>query len=128
MAQLLPFMFQCVQSGDGAAGARLGIFAQLWYRSRGPCRPPRHPAQRVRPEPAEPNVDIGTPRQATCSFISSLEKKSERDKSAMAPSMLNCLGTALNQGDEATAQETLGMFIEIGEEHQTFLRKNLTRL
>ena len=130
--ELLPFMFQCVQSGDDTLLERvLRIFAQLVVSIEMTLSPYLATLHNVFGQSLQSqNVDIrNAALRATCSFISSLEKKSERDKfQDLVPSMLNCLGTALNQGDEATAQETLGMFIEIGEEHPTFLRKNLIEI
>ena len=125
-------MFQCVQSGDDTLLERvLRIFAQLVVSIEMTLSPYLATLHNVFGQSLQSqNVDIrNAALRATCSFISSLEKKSERDKfQDLVPSMLNCLGTALNQGDEATAQETLGMFIEIGEEHPTFLRKNLIEI
>ena len=130
--ELLPFMFTCVQSGDETLLERvLRIFAQLVMSIEMTLSPYLNTLHGVFGQClTSQNVDIrNAALRATCSFISSLEKKQERDKfQDLVPSMLNCLGTALNQGDEATAQETLGMFIEIGEEHPTFLRKNLINI
>ncbi|QDZ25046.1 importin beta [Chloropicon primus] len=130
--ELLPFMFQCVQSGDETILERvLRVFANLVMSVEMTLTPYINTLHGVFGNClGSQNVDVrNAALRATCSFISSLEKKSERDKfQDLVPSMLNCLGTALNQGDEATAQETLGMFIEIGEEHPTFLRKNLIEI
>ena len=130
--ELLPFMFTCVQSGDETLLERaLRIFAQLVMCIEMTLSPYLNTLHGVFAQClTSQNVDIrNAALRATCSFISSLEKKQERDKfQDLVPSMLNCLGTALTAGDEATAQETLGMFIEIGEEHPTFLRKNLIEI
>jgi hypothetical protein len=130
--ELLPFMFTCVQSGDENLLERvLRIFAQLVMSIEMTLSPYLNTLHGVFAQClTSANTDIrNAALRATCSFISSLEKKQERDKfQDLVPSMLNCLGTALNSGDEATAQETLGMFIEIGEEHPTFLRKNLIEI
>lgn len=50
--------------------------------------------------------------------LQALEEPNERDKfQHMIPAMLTCLGSALNKGDEASAQEALEMFIEVAEAH-----------
>ena len=127
--ELLPFMFTCVQSGDERLlESVLRIFAQLVASIEMTLTPYLDTLHGVFSRClGSQNVDVrNASLRATCSFISSLEKKQERDKfQDLLPAMLNCLGNALSTGDEATAQETLEMFIEIGEEHPTFLRKNL---
>jgi len=127
--ELLPFMFTCVQSGDERLlESVLRIFAQLVASIEMTLTPYLDTLHGVFAQClTSQNNDVrNAALRATCSFISSIEKKQERDKfQDLVPSMLGCLGTALSSGDEATAQETLEMFIEIGEEHPTFLRKNL---
>jgi hypothetical protein len=56
----------------------------------------------------------------------SLDEPADRDKfQHLIPTMLACIGTSLNEGDEASAQEGLEMFIEVAEAHPRFLRKQL---
>lgn len=44
---------------------------------------------------------------------------------AMVPAVLNGIAFVLNAGQEAAAQESLELFIEVAESHPRFLRRQL---
>ena len=67
--------------------------------------------------------------RAISNFIQALDEPSDRDKfQHLIPAMLGLLGACLNDGDEASAQEGLELFIEVAEAHPRFLRKQLVEV
>jgi hypothetical protein len=127
--ELLPFIFQCVQSGEPrlmesallifAALARyvMGVLTQYMGTLHGLLQ------QCLGHQVSDVRLAA---MKATCVFISELESAEERDKfQAILPALLACIGRALNEGDETAAQEAIEMFIEIAEAHPRFLRKQL---
>ncbi|KAI7835878.1 hypothetical protein COHA_010225 [Chlorella ohadii] len=137
--ELLPFIFQCVQSGEPrlmesallifAALARyvMGVLTQYMGTLHGLLQH-MGTLHGLLQQCLGHNVsDVRlAAMKATCVFISELESAEERDKfQAILPALLACIGRALNEGDETAAQEAIEMFIEIAEAHPRFLRKQL---
>ncbi|PSC74524.1 ARM repeat-containing [Micractinium conductrix] len=127
--ELLPFMFQCVQSGQPRLmESALLIFASLARYVMAVLTQYMGTLNGVLQQclgHAESDVRLAA-LKATCVFISELESAEDRDKfQATLPALLACVGRALNEGDETAAQEAIEMFIEIAEAHPRFLRKQL---
>ncbi|KAL4855412.1 Importin-5 [Chlorella vulgaris] len=127
--ELLPFMFQLVQSGQPrlvesallifAAMARyvMGVLVQYMGTLNGVLQ------QCLGSNEADVRLAA---MKATCVFISELESAEDRDKfQATLPALLSCIGRALNEGDDSSAQDAIEMFIEIAEAHPRFLRRQL---
>lgn len=127
--ELLPFMMQCVQSGEPRVmEPALLIFDQL--------------AKYVMPVLQQylgtmhgaltaclghENMDVKLAAfKATTTFITFLENAADRDQfQSMVPLLLNVVGAALNSGDEVAAQEAVEQLIEVAEEEPRFLRRQL---
>ena len=127
--ELLPFMFQCVQSGqERLMEAALLIFEDL--------------ARYVMPQLAQqlgtlhevlhsclghPSMDVKLAAfRATCMFIRALDSPADRDRFQSAlPLMLAVVGAALNAADELAAQTAVELLIEVADEHPRFLRRRL---
>lgn len=126
---LLPFIFQCVQSGqERLLEAAFLVFEQLaryvmevLTNYLGTL----HTALAGGLNHASLDVKLAA-LKATIAFISGLENPNDRDQfQPMVPLLLAAVGQALNAGDEVTAQEAVERLIEIAEEHPRFLRKQL---
>ncbi|KAK9810031.1 hypothetical protein WJX72_003666 [[Myrmecia] bisecta] len=127
--ELLPFMFQCVQSGDARlVESALLIFAQLAHYVMGTLKAYMGTLNQVLQGcmgHASIDIRIAAMRAATA-FIQELEDPADRDKfQPMLPAMLQTIAFALNAGEEVAAQEALEMFIEVAESHPRFLRRQL---
>ena len=67
--------------------------------------------------------------RACCCFVESLENPTDRGKfQDLLPAMLATLGGALQGGDEADAQEALGLFVELAGSDPRFVRKHLSHV
>lgn len=127
--ELLPFMFQCLQSGDPKLmESSLLIFQELaryvmpvFVSYLGTL----HDAFGSALSHADPDVRLAGFKAAT-TFISGLEDPTQRDQfQTLVPFLLQAIGSALNAGDEEDAQEAVELLIEIADEHPRFLRKQL---
>mmetsp|Transcript_8735 Transcript_8735/g.11822 ORF Transcript_8735/g.11822 Transcript_8735/m.11822 type:complete len:1130 (+) Transcript_8735:104-3493(+) len=128
--ELLPFMFQCVQSGnDRHRESALLIFGQL-----APVLVPSLSAHlstlhQVLGHSMQSTVvfDVRIAAlKAAINFILSLENSKECDQfQSLVPSMLETLAAALNSGEESQAQEALEALIELADNHPRFLRSQL---
>eukprot|EP00798_Chlamydomonas_sp_ICE-L_P025737 gene25737-11397_t len=130
--EMVPFMFQCVQSNQpGLMESALSIFACLAHYMVDTLKPSLPTLVQVLGAclgHPESEVQLASFR-AVSSFIQALEEPSDRDKfQHMIPAMLTCLASTLNAQDEASAQEALEMFIEVAEAHPRFLRKQLVEV
>ena len=127
--ELLPFMLQCVQSGDPRLmESSLLIFAQL-ARYVMPVLQQYlgtlHSALGAGMSHDVMDVKIAA-FKATTTFIQMLENPVDRDQfQQMVPLLLSVVGAALNSGDEVAAQEAVEELIEVAEEHPRFLRRQL---
>ena len=127
--ELLPFMLQCVQSGDPRVmESALLIFDQLaryvinvlqqylgtLHGALGACL-------------GHANMDVKLAAfKATTTFIQYLENPVDRDQfQSMVPLLLGAVGSALNSGDETAAQEAVSQLIDVADEHPRFLRRQL---
>jgi len=128
--ELLPFLFQCVQTGqDRLLESSLHIFAEIitmgvpeallqhldsLHAVLGQCM-------------GSQTAEVRLSALRACSyFIRELEKPAHRNKfQDLIPHMLRCLEAALQSGDENDAQAALEMFIDVGENQPRFLRKQL---
>ncbi|KAL4452685.1 hypothetical protein ABPG75_008347 [Micractinium tetrahymenae] len=127
--ELLPFIFQCVQSGQPRLiESALLIFASMARYVMNVLTQYMGTLNGVLQQCLghnESEVRLAA-MKAACVFISELESADDRDKfQGTLPALLACIGRALNEGDESAAQEAIEMFIEIAEAHPRFLRKQL---
>ncbi|KAF5839603.1 armadillo-type protein [Dunaliella salina] len=127
--ELIPFMFQCVQSGQPTLMESgllvLGLLSQCMPEAFKPQLPALVTGLGVCLSHAVRDVQLAALR-ASSLFIQAMDEPSERDKfQGLLEPMLACLGTTLNAGDESSAQEALEMLIEVAEAHPRFLRKSL---
>jgi len=127
--ELLPFIFQCVQSGQ----ERLMESAFLIFEELA-----RHVMEvltkylgtlhsALTGGLSHSSVDVKLAAfKATTAFISGIENAADRDQfQSMVPLMLQTIGVALNAGDEDAAQDAVRRLIDVAEEHPRFLRKQL---
>ncbi|CAL5227386.1 g10339 [Coccomyxa viridis] len=130
--ELLPFIFQCVQSNDARLQeSALLIFAQLAHHIMGTLRQYMATLHEVLTRTLQsPNHDVAlASMRATAAFVQELEEPAERDRfQSTIPQQLTVIWNTLQAGDEGTAQEALELFIEVAEAHPRFLRKNLTEI
>lgn len=130
--ELLPFMLQCVQSGDARmTESSLLIFAELAHYLTGAMQQYVDPLQSVFATCLTANqLDVRlAAMRAITAFISELESPAHRDKfQAHVPAMLETMAQALNSGEEAAAQEAVELFIEVAESHPRFLRRQLSEV
>ncbi|GHP09304.1 hypothetical protein PPROV_000804100 [Pycnococcus provasolii] len=130
--ELLPFMFQCVQS-DAAVRhqeSALTIFAHLAGVMSDALRPylgTLHGILQVSLRSETLEVRTAALR-ASASFILSAGDKERSGFQSLLPDMLSTLETALNKQDESAAQDALEMFIEIAEMDPRFLRGMLVQM
>ena len=128
----MPFMFGAVQEGsDRLKESALSIFAMLApFMSDGLVAqiPTLHAVLSACLTSADTQVQLASLR-ASCAFVDALENQSDRIKfQDLLPAMLNTLGSALQGQDESSAQEALGLFIELAEADPRFVRNHLTQL
>jgi hypothetical protein len=127
--ELLPFMFQCVQSGNPShAESAFLVFDQLarycmdmLIQYLGTI----HGA--LSAGLSNPSLDVKIASfSATTTFIGYLESSSEREKfQSLVPGLLTVLSEALNAGDEIAANTAVENLIEVADEHPRFLRKQI---
>ncbi|KAK3251341.1 Importin-5 [Cymbomonas tetramitiformis] len=126
--ELLPFMFQCIQSQEARhKESALLIFAQLAH-----CAPHLQPylgtLHDVLGSSMQPTVvfDVKIAAlKATINFILSIENQTDIDRfQDLVPLMLQTLGAALEE-DEILAREALEALIELAENNPRFLRAQL---
>ncbi|KAJ7541709.1 hypothetical protein O6H91_10G072300 [Diphasiastrum complanatum] len=131
--ELLPFMFQCVSSDSPKLQeSALLMFAQLAQYMGPQLRshlPTLHAVfQQSLSANTSSDVRIAALR-ATTSFVQTLESQQERDGfQDLLPGMMQTLSLALNNHEEATAQEALEMFIEVAGSEPRFLRRQLVEV
>lgn len=130
--ELLPFIFQLVQSGQPRlVESALLIFAAMARYVMGVLTQYMGTLNGVLQQclgAAETEVRLAAIK-ATCVFISELESAEDRDKfQSTLPALLACIGRSLNEGDESSAQDAIEMFIEIAEAHPRFLRRQLPQV
>jgi hypothetical protein len=127
--ELLPFMLQCVQSGDPRImECALLIFEQLARYVMNVLQQylgTLHTALTACLAHNTMEVKLAA-FKASATFIQMLENPVDRDQfQSMVPLMLNVIGAALNTGDEVAAQEAVEQLIEVADEHPRFLRRQL---
>ncbi|XP_024975878.1 importin-5-like [Cynara cardunculus var. scolymus] len=131
--ELLPFMFQCVTSGNPRhRESALLIFAQLAQYIGETLVPHLDTLHAVflgcLGTGTDPDVRIAA-LGASINFIQCLEKASDRDKfHDLLPLMMQTLTEALNSGEESTAQEALELLIELAGTEPRFLRKQIAEV
>jgi hypothetical protein len=130
--ELLPFMFGAVsEGGDRLKESALNIFAQLsGYigESLVPQIATLHGILNACLSSADMPVRVAALR-ACCAFVEALENPSDCMKfQDLLPAMLQTLVAALQGQDENTAQEALGLFIELAETDPRFVRNHLTQM
>nr|XP_043633893.1 importin-5-like [Erigeron canadensis] len=131
--ELLPFMFQCVSSGnDIHRESALLIFAQLAQYIGELLIPHVETLHRVflgcLGNGMIADVRIAA-LGASINFIQCLEKASDRDKfHDLLPLMMQTLNEALVSGEEATAQEALELLIELAGTEPRFLRRSIVEV
>ncbi|EFJ15568.1 hypothetical protein SELMODRAFT_155690 [Selaginella moellendorffii] len=128
--ELLPFMFQCVSSDvPRLQESALLMFAQL-AQYMGPHLRSHLPTlhavfQQCLSSNTSSDVRIAALR-ATASFVQTLESVQDRERfQNLLPGMMQTLSLALNNNEEATAQEALEMFIEVAGSEPRFMRRQL---
>lgn len=127
--ELLPFLFECVQSNQPRQmESALRIFADL----AGFIMPVLLPhvsvmRQQLATCMSHPETDVKIAGlSATTCFIRELEEDSDRNKfQDLIPVMLQTMSSILSTEEQDSAEEALEAFIEIAEAHPTFLRRQL---
>ncbi|XWS71068.1 hypothetical protein CRYUN_Cryun03dG0105100 [Craigia yunnanensis] len=128
--ELLPFMFQCVSSDSPRLQeSAFLIFAQLSQYIGDVLTPfikDLHAVfLRCLSESSNADVKIAA-LNAAINFIQCLTSSSDRDRfQDLLPAMMRTLMEALNNGNEATAQEALELLIELAGTEPRFLRRQL---
>ncbi|GMI97486.1 EMBRYO DEFECTIVE 2734, (karyopherin enabling the transport of the cytoplasmic HYL1 [Hibiscus trionum] len=128
--ELLPFMFQCVSSDSPKLQeSAFLIFAQLSQYIGDVLTPfikDLHAVfLRCLSESTHADVKIAA-LNAVINFIQCLTSSSDRDRfQDLLPAMMRTLTEALNNGNEATAQEALELLIELAGTEPRFLRRQL---
>ena len=127
--ELLPFIFQCVQTGNPSHGeSAFLVFDQLarycmdmLIQYLGTI----HGA--LSAGLSNPSLDVKIAAFiATSTFIGYLESPTEREKfQSLVPALLSVLSDALNAGDEIAANTAVENLIEVADEHPRFLRKQI---
>ena len=127
--ELLPFLFECVQSNQPRQmESALRIFADL----AGFIMPILLPHVNVMRQQlatcmSHPDTDVKIAGlSATTCFIRELEEDCDRNKfQDLIPVMLQTVSSILSTEEQESAEEALEAFIEIAEAHPTFLRRQL---
>ncbi|KAE8649420.1 hypothetical protein Csa_021659 [Cucumis sativus] len=129
--ELLPFMFQCVSSDSPKLQeSAFLIFAQLSHYIGDTLVPHiKHLhgvfLQCLTSTTSSTDVKIAA-LNAVISFIQCLSNSADRDRfQDLLPPMMRTLMEALNNGQEATAQEALELLIELAGTEPRFLRRQL---
>ncbi|XP_010420796.1 PREDICTED: importin-5 [Camelina sativa] len=129
--ELLPFVFQCVQSDSPKLQeSAFLIFAQLSQyvgETLTPHIKPLHTVflQCLSSDSASSDVKIAA-LNAVISYVQCLSNSTERDRfQDVLPAMIRTLTESLNNGNEATAQEALELLIELAGTEPRFLRRQL---
>ncbi|KAL8201585.1 hypothetical protein R6Q57_010732 [Mikania cordata] len=131
--ELLPFMFQCVTSGNPRhRESALLIFAQLAQYIGETLIPHLDTLHAVflgcLGAGIDPDVRIAA-LNASINFIQCLENASDRDKfHDLLPLMMQTLTGALISGEESTAQDALELLIELAGTEPRFLKKQITEV
>ncbi|KAD7478233.1 hypothetical protein R6Q59_007682 [Mikania micrantha] len=131
--ELLPFMFQCVTSGNPRhRESALLIFAQLAQYIGETLIPHLGTLHAVflgcLGAGIDPDVRIAA-LNASINFIQCLETASDRDKfHDLLPLMMQTLTEALVSGEESTAQDALELLIELAGTEPRFLKKQITEV
>ena len=130
--ELLPFLFQCVTNGtDALKESALNVFAQLAEYIGDALVPHLAVLHGILAQclaNQARSIQLASLR-ACCCFVESLENPADRAKfQDLLPAMLATLGGALQGGDEADAQEALGLFVELAGSDPRFVRKHLTHV
>ena len=128
--ELLPFLFQCVNSNSSrlkvSALLIFGQLAQYMGPQLQPHLPILHGLFQQTLLPSMPNDVRIAALRATASFVQTLEEANDRNVfQDLLPSMMQTITQALEMNEEATAQEALEMLIEIAGSEPRFLRKQL---
>ncbi|KAF2314558.1 hypothetical protein GH714_027565 [Hevea brasiliensis] len=128
--ELLPFMFQCVSSDSPKLQeSAFLIFAQLSQYIGETLIPFIKDLHTVFLQclGSSPNFDVKIAAlNAVINFIQCLSSSSDRDRfQDLLPAMMRTLTEALNNGNEATAQEALELLIELAGTEPRFLRRQL---
>ena len=127
--ELLPFLFECVQSNQPRQmESALRIFADLASFIMPILLPHvnvlRQQLQTCMSHP-ETDVKIAGLSATTC-FIRDIEEDSDRNKfQDLIPVMLQTVSNILSTEEQDSAEEALEAFIEIAENNPTFLRRQL---
>ncbi|XVF47512.1 hypothetical protein PTKIN_Ptkin03bG0114600 [Pterospermum kingtungense] len=128
--ELLPFMFQCVSSDSPRLQeSAFLIFAQLSQYIGDVLTPFIKDLHTVflRSLSESSNADVKIAAlNAVINFIQCSTSSSDRDRfQDLLPAMMRTLTEALNNGNEAIAQEALEMLIELAGTEPRFLRRQL---
>ncbi|KDP42089.1 hypothetical protein JCGZ_01877 [Jatropha curcas] len=128
--ELLPFMFQCVSSDSPKLQeSAFLIFAQLSQYIGETLIPFIKELHTVFLQclGSSPSFDVKIAAlNAVINFIQCLNSSSDRDRfQDLLPAMMRTLTEALNNGNEATAQEALELLIELAGTEPRFLRRQL---
>ncbi|CAM8960812.1 unnamed protein product [Rhodiola kirilowii] len=128
--ELLPFMFNCVNSDNHKLQeSALMIFAQLAQYIGDTLIPHLTPLHGLFLKCLDPatNSDVRIAALgASINFIQCLSSATDRDRfQDLLPLMMQTLTQALNSGQEATAQEALELLIELAGTEPRFLRRQL---
>ncbi|KAF5471346.1 hypothetical protein F2P56_011788 [Juglans regia] len=128
--ELLPFMFQCVSShSPKLQESAFLIFAQLSQYIGDTLAPHIKHLHDVflRCLTTSPSSDVKVAAlNAAINFIQCLSDSADRDRfQDLLPAMMTTLTEALNNGNEATAQEALELLIELAGTEPRFLRRQL---
>jgi hypothetical protein len=128
--ELLPFMFQCVSSDSPKMQeSAFLIFAQLSQYIGDTLVPHIKHLHAVFLQclTASPSSDVKIAAlNAAINFIQCLSNSADRDRfQDLLPAMMTTLTEALNNGNEATAQEALELLIELAGTEPRFLRRQL---
>ncbi|KAH7372426.1 hypothetical protein KP509_17G003600 [Ceratopteris richardii] len=131
--ELLPFLFQCVNSNvNRLKVSALLIFGQL-AQHMGPQLQPHlstlHNLFQQTLSPSMPNDVRSAALRATAYFVQTLEDAKERDIfQDLLPAMMQTVTQAIEMHEESTAQDALEMLIEIAGTEPRFLRKQLVEV
>ncbi|XP_050216115.1 uncharacterized protein LOC126667195 [Mercurialis annua] len=128
--ELLPFMFNCVSSDSAKLQeSAFLIFAQLsqYIGDSLILYIKELHAVFLQCLNSSPNFDVKIAAlNAVINFIQCLNSSAERDRfQDLLPAMMRTLTEALNNGNEATAQEALELLIELAGTEPRFLRRQL---